>query len=101
LQELARVQAREVVVQQQEIRTPHIVLRGQLVKKVQRTLPTLQHLQDEGHLMGMEHPRDAVHIRRIILYHGDEKRGEGFGGLHAQAFPYGHCHAIHPEVYRH
>jgi hypothetical protein len=67
LEQLSGVQSRQGIVKQQEIRTPD-VLPSELVKKVHCTLPTLQHLQDELHLLSMEHPSDAVHIRRIVLY---------------------------------
>jgi hypothetical protein len=38
------------------------------------------------HHTGMEHPRDAVHIRRVILHHGNDEQREGFCGRHAQDF---------------
>src|SRR5919198_5027414 len=82
LHQRACVQPWKGVVQQQEIRTSYIDPPGQLVKKVQCALSTLQHLQDERHLRSMEHPSDAIHIRRVILHHSNKKRRGGLCGLH-------------------
>ena len=57
LQQLSCVQSRQGEVKQEEIGTPHIVLRGKPVKKVQRAWPTLKHLKDVLQPMGMEHQR--------------------------------------------
>jgi hypothetical protein len=85
LEELSGVQSRQGRVKQEEIRTPD-ALPGELVKKMQRSLPTLQHLQDEWHLMSLEHPSDEVHIRRVVFYDSDEQRREGFYSLHTKDF---------------
>jgi hypothetical protein len=73
------------IVKEEKMRTPD-VLPGQLVKKMQRALPTLQHLQEVGQPMGMEYPRDDIHICRVIVHHGNDERREGLVGLHASDF---------------
>jgi hypothetical protein len=72
LQQLSGVQPWEGVVKEQEIRTPD-VLPGQLVKKVERALPTLQHLQDVLYPMGLEYPRDDIYICRVSVHDGNEE----------------------------
>jgi len=49
-------------------------------------LPTLKHLKDERQLISMEHPSDAIHIRRVILHHSNKERRGGFWGLHTSDF---------------
>ncbi len=77
MQQRSCVQSREGEVKQEKIGTPPSVLRSKPIKKVPRALGTLQHLQNVWHPLRMEHLRDAIHLRRMLVHHGNGKREAG------------------------
>jgi len=49
--------------------------------------------------MGMEHPRDAIHIRRVILHDSNDKQGVWGLGLHGSDVPGSIDHTAYVEKY--
>jgi hypothetical protein len=99
LQKRAHIQPRKGEVQQEEIGRHTTILRGKPIKKVEGALATLQHLQHVLQPMGMEHPRDAIHIRRVILHDSNDKQGVWGRGLHGSDVPGSIDHTAYVEKY--